>query len=200
MCLGNAELSRFRSAGESTEALAGLATGRIDIAIGTHKLLGRDVKFKNLGLVIIDEEHRFGVRHKERLKALRAEVDVLTLTATPIPRTLAMSLEGIRDFSVIATAPQRRLAIRTGHSEKRSENVWKCCSTSSVVGTRRATCLPSATATNAARKATSVLPKPTSPQIKRSMGFPLFRSSSVALIAASWSGVSSNGKPSLNAS
>ncbi|MGQ0751143.1 MAG: transcription-repair coupling factor [Betaproteobacteria bacterium] len=108
-----AELSRFRSAKESAESLRGLAEGRIDIAIGTHKLLGREVKLKNLGLVIIDEEHRFGVRQKERLKALRAEVDVLTLTATPIPRTLAMSLEGLRDFSVIATAPQRRLAIKT---------------------------------------------------------------------------------------
>ncbi len=108
-----AELSRFRSAKETTEALHGLAEGRVDIAIGTHKLIGRDVKFKNLGLVILDEEHRFGVRQKERLKALRAEVDVLTLTATPIPRTLALSLEGLRDFSVIATAPQRRLAIKT---------------------------------------------------------------------------------------
>ena len=108
-----AELSRFRTAKESAAALAGLAEGRIDIAIGTHKLLGRDVNFKNLGLVILDEEHRFGVRQKERLKALRAEVDVLTLTATPIPRTLAMSLEGLRDFSVIATAPRRRLAIKT---------------------------------------------------------------------------------------
>src|SRR4249920_3567195 len=83
------------------------------MVIGTHKLLSRGVKFKNLGLTIIDEEHRFGVRQKEQLKALRAEVDVLTLTATPIPRTLAMSLEGLRDFSVIATAPQRRLAIKT---------------------------------------------------------------------------------------
>jgi len=108
-----AELSRFRTAKETADALAGLAAGRIDIAIGTHKLVSRDVKFKNLGLVIIDEEHRFGVRQKEQLKALRAEVDVLTLTATPIPRTLAMSLEGLRDFSVIATAPQRRLAIKT---------------------------------------------------------------------------------------
>ena len=108
-----AELSRFRSAKEQAEALAGLAEGRIDIAIGTHALLGRGVRFKNLGLVIIDEEHRFGVRQKEQLKALRAQVDVLTLTATPIPRTLAMSLEGLRDFSVIATAPQRRLAIKT---------------------------------------------------------------------------------------
>ncbi|NWG86423.1 MAG: DEAD/DEAH box helicase, partial [Hydrogenophilaceae bacterium] len=108
-----AELSRFRSAKEVNAALEGITAGRIDIVIGTHKLLSEDVKFKNLGLVIIDEEHRFGVRQKERLKALRAEVDVLTLTATPIPRTLAMSLEGIRDFSVIATAPQKRLAIKT---------------------------------------------------------------------------------------
>jgi len=108
-----AELSRFRTAKETTNALKALADGKLDIVIGTHKLLQKDVKFKNLGLVIIDEEHRFGVRQKERLKALRAEVDVLTLTATPIPRTLAMSLEGLRDFSVISTAPQRRLAIRT---------------------------------------------------------------------------------------
>ncbi|HRK57108.1 MAG TPA: transcription-repair coupling factor, partial [Burkholderiaceae bacterium] len=107
------ELSRFRSAKEMTAAIAGLNTGSIDIAIGTHKLLSSDVQFNRLGLVIIDEEHRFGVRQKERLKSLRAEVDVLTLTATPIPRTLALSMEGIREFSVIATAPQRRLAIKT---------------------------------------------------------------------------------------
>ena len=108
-----AELSRFRSPKEVKAALDGLAAGTIDLVIGTHKLIQPDVKFKNLGLVIIDEEHRFGVRQKEQLKKLRAEVDVLTLTATPIPRTLAMSLEGMRDFSVIATAPQRRLAIKT---------------------------------------------------------------------------------------
>jgi transcription-repair coupling factor (superfamily II helicase) len=108
-----AELSRFRSSRETAQALEGLAKGDIDIAIGTHKLLAADVKFSRLGLMIIDEEHRFGVRQKEALKKLRAEVDVLTLTATPIPRTLAMSLEGIRDFSVIATAPERRLAIKT---------------------------------------------------------------------------------------
>jgi transcription-repair coupling factor (superfamily II helicase) len=108
-----AEFSRFRSTKETTAALKGLADGTVDIAIGTHKLIQKDVVFKNLGLVIIDEEHRFGVRQKEALKALRAEVDVLTLTATPIPRTLAMSLEGLRDFSVIATAPQRRLSIKT---------------------------------------------------------------------------------------
>lgn len=108
-----AELSRFRSAKEQGQALEGLASGQIDIIIGTHKLIQEKVKFKNLGLVIIDEEHRFGVRQKEQLKRMRTEVDVLTLTATPIPRTLAMSLEGLRDFSIIATAPQRRLAIKT---------------------------------------------------------------------------------------
>ena len=107
------ELSRFRTSKEQTVTLAALAAGNIDIVIGTHKILSPDVKFKRLGLVIVDEEHRFGVRHKEALKALRAEVDVLTLTATPIPRTLAMSLEGLRDLSVIATAPARRLAIKT---------------------------------------------------------------------------------------
>ena len=108
-----AELSRFRSPKEVRVALDGLADGKVDIVIGTHKLLSKEVRFARLGLVIIDEEHRFGVRQKEAFKALRAEVDVLTLTATPIPRTLAMSLEGIRDFSVIATAPQKRLAIKT---------------------------------------------------------------------------------------
>mgnify|MGYP002813225480 FL=1 len=108
-----AELSRFRSGKETSAALEGIASGEIDLVIGTHKILQKDVKFKRLGLVIVDEEHRFGVRQKEALKALRAEVDVLTLTATPIPRTLAMSLEGLRDLSVIATAPERRLAIRT---------------------------------------------------------------------------------------
>lgn len=108
-----AELSRFRSSKETAAALEGIARGSVDIVIGTHKILSRDVRFKKLGLVIIDEEHRFGVRQKEALKKLRAEVDVLTLTATPIPRTLGMSLEGIRDFSVIATAPQKRLAIKT---------------------------------------------------------------------------------------
>ncbi|MFC3338272.1 transcription-repair coupling factor [Paracandidimonas soli] len=107
------EMSRFRSAKETAAAIKGLNDGSIDIVIGTHKILSKEVKFKRLGLVIIDEEHRFGVKQKEALKALRAEVDVLTLTATPIPRTLGMSLEGIRDFSVIATAPQKRLAIKT---------------------------------------------------------------------------------------
>jgi transcription-repair coupling factor (superfamily II helicase) len=107
------EMSRFRSAREITAALKGLADGTVDIVVGTHKLLSQSTQFLNLGLLIIDEEHRFGVRHKEAMKALRAEVDVLTLTATPIPRTLGMALEGLRDLSVIATAPQRRLAIKT---------------------------------------------------------------------------------------
>jgi transcription-repair coupling factor (superfamily II helicase) len=108
-----AELSRFRTGKETTTALAGMVDGSIDIVVGTHKLLSKDVQFKRLGLLVIDEEHRFGVRHKEAIKALRSEVDVLTLTATPIPRTLGMALEGLRDLSVIATAPQRRLAIKT---------------------------------------------------------------------------------------
>ncbi len=108
-----AEMSRFRSGKEITAAIKGLADGTVDIVVGTHKLLSQSVKFERLGLLIIDEEHRFGVRHKEAMKAMRAEVDVLTLTATPIPRTLGMALEGLRDLSVIATAPQRRLAIKT---------------------------------------------------------------------------------------
>jgi len=108
-----AEMSRFRSTKEIKSALAGLADGTIDIVVGTHALLGDKVQFKRLGLLVIDEEHRFGVRHKEAIKAMRAEVDVLTLTATPIPRTLGMALEGLRDLSVIATAPQRRLSIKT---------------------------------------------------------------------------------------
>jgi transcription-repair coupling factor (superfamily II helicase) len=111
-----AEISRFRSAKEIAEALRGLASGEIDIIIGTHRLIQKDVKFKNLGLAILDEEHRFGVRQKEQMKALRAEVDVLTLTATPIPRTLSMAMEGLREFSVIATPPQKRLSIKTFHT------------------------------------------------------------------------------------
>ncbi|MDE2076182.1 MAG: transcription-repair coupling factor [Burkholderiales bacterium] len=108
-----AEMSRFRSAKEIKVAMQGIEDGTIDIVVGTHKLLSESVKFKRLGLLIIDEEHRFGVRHKEAIKAMRADIDVLTLTATPIPRTLGMAMEGLRDLSVIATAPQRRLAIKT---------------------------------------------------------------------------------------
>ncbi|WP_312592332.1 transcription-repair coupling factor [Stutzerimonas nitrititolerans] len=106
-------MSRFKSAKEIQGAAQELAEGKVDILIGTHKLLQEDVKFTNLGLVIIDEEHRFGVRQKEQLKALRSEVDILTLTATPIPRTLNMAVAGMRDLSIIATPPARRLSVRT---------------------------------------------------------------------------------------
>ena len=106
-------LSRFRSKKEQDVAMLGINNGTVDIVIGTHKLLQGDITFKNLGLVVIDEEHRFGVRQKERFKALRAEVDVLTLTATPIPRTLNMAVAGLRDLSIIATPPSRRLAVKT---------------------------------------------------------------------------------------
>ncbi len=122
-----AEISRFKSAKEQDEAVALLGQGKIDILIGTHRLLQKDVKFERLGLIIIDEEHRFGVRQKEALKALRASVDVLTLTATPIPRTLGLSLEGLRDFSVIATPPQKRLAIKTFVTQWSNGQVREAC-------------------------------------------------------------------------
>ncbi|HEZ6537540.1 TPA: transcription-repair coupling factor [Neisseria meningitidis] len=108
-----ASLSRFNNSKATKAALEGMADGTVDIVIGTHKLVQDDIKFKNLGLVIIDEEHRFGVRQKEQLKRLRANVDILTMTATPIPRTLSMALEGLRDFSLITTAPSRRLSVKT---------------------------------------------------------------------------------------
>lgn len=106
-------LSRFRSTKEHNATLEGLSDGKVDIVIGTHKLLQSNVKYKRLGLVIIDEEHRFGVRQKEKIKALRSDVDILTLTATPIPRTLNMALSDLRDLSIIATPPQKRLAVKT---------------------------------------------------------------------------------------
>jgi len=106
-------LSRFRSTKDVNEALKRLADGQIDVIIGTHKLLQSDIKFKNLGLVIVDEEQRFGVRQKEQLKKLRAEVDLLTMTATPIPRTLNMAMSGLRDLSLITTPPAHRMAVRT---------------------------------------------------------------------------------------
>ncbi|CZF82165.1 transcription-repair coupling factor [Grimontia marina] len=106
-------LSRFKSAKEQKQILADSAEGKVDILIGTHKLLQNDVKFHDLGLLIVDEEHRFGVRQKEKVKAMRADVDILTLTATPIPRTLNMAMSGMRDLSIIATPPSRRLAIKT---------------------------------------------------------------------------------------
>jgi transcription-repair coupling factor (superfamily II helicase) len=106
-------LSRFRSRADQAKTVADLAEGRLDVVIGTHRVLSRDVRFKNLGLVVIDEEQRFGVTHKERLKEIRSQVDVLTLTATPIPRTLQMAMTGLREISIIATPPADRLAIRT---------------------------------------------------------------------------------------
>lgn len=108
-----AGLSRFRSTKETKQTLALLAEGQVDIVIGTHKILSKDVHFKNLGLIVIDEEHRFGVKHKEKLKSLRTEVNLLTMTATPIPRTLNMGLSGLRELSIIATPPVERIAVKT---------------------------------------------------------------------------------------
>ncbi|MDG4559464.1 MAG: transcription-repair coupling factor [Candidatus Contendobacter sp.] len=120
-------LSRFRSAKQQAETLQALAEGRVDILIGTHKLLQDGVQFKRLGLVVVDEEHRFGVRHKERLKALRTEVDVLTLTATPIPRTLNLAMAGLRDLSIIATPPAGRLAVKTFVGEWNPATIREAC-------------------------------------------------------------------------
>jgi transcription-repair coupling factor (superfamily II helicase) len=122
-----ASLSRFRSGKEASAILAGLVKGELDIVIATHRLLQGDVAFKDLGLVIVDEEHRFGVRDKERLKRLRADVDVLTLTATPIPRTLNMALGGLRDLSLITTAPAERLAVQTFVIEWSAATVREAC-------------------------------------------------------------------------
>jgi transcription-repair coupling factor (superfamily II helicase) len=120
-------LSRVRSQSEQRGILAALANGTVDIVIGTHRLLQEDVRFKNLGLVILDEEHRFGVRQKERLKKLRSEADILAMTATPIPRTLNMSLSGLRDISLITTAPEGRLSVKTFISEKNRSVIREAC-------------------------------------------------------------------------
>lgn len=120
-------LSRFRSKKEVDQVLPQLKQGKVDIVIGTHKLLQQDIQFKRLGLLIIDEEHRFGVRQKEKIKALRAEVDILTLTATPIPRTLNMSLTGMRDLSIISTPPARRLSIKTFVREWNKTLIREAC-------------------------------------------------------------------------
>ncbi|PJN85820.1 DEAD/DEAH box helicase, partial [Bacillus velezensis] len=106
-------LSRFRTRKESNETIKGLKNGTVDIVIGTHRLLSKDVVYKDLGLLIIDEEQRFGVTHKEKIKQIKANVDVLTLTATPIPRTLHMSMLGVRDLSVIETPPENRFPVQT---------------------------------------------------------------------------------------
>ena len=120
-------LSRFRSKKQQQEIIAGFTSGTVDILIGTHKVLQGEIKPRDLGLVIIDEEHRFGVRQKEKLKALRSEVDLLTLTATPIPRTLNMSLSGLRDLSIIATPPAQRLAIKTFITEWNASTIREAC-------------------------------------------------------------------------
>ncbi len=120
-------LSRFKSKKQQQDVIAGLEKGTVDIIIGTHKLLQKDMKFHDIGLLIIDEEHRFGVKHKEQFKNLRAEVDILTLTATPIPRTLNMSLSGLRDLSVIASPPTQRHAIKTFISEWNDHQIQEAC-------------------------------------------------------------------------
>src|SRR5699024_666701 len=106
-------MSRFRTPKQVKETKEGIKKGFVDIVVGTHKLLSKDVEYKDLGLLIVDEEQRFGVKHKERIKALKTNVDVLTLTATPIPRTLHMSLLGVRDLSVIETPPENRFPVQT---------------------------------------------------------------------------------------
>jgi transcription-repair coupling factor (superfamily II helicase) len=145
-------LSRFRSAAETAEIVAGLQSGAVDIVVGTHRLLSSDIRFHDLGLLVMDEEQRFGVKHKEKLKRLRASVDVLTLTATPIPRTLQFSLAGIRNLSLIRTPPRDRLAVHTQRSPgatPSSPRSWGGSSTgagrctSSTTGWRRSTRLRS---------------------------------------------------------
>lgn len=116
-------LSRFKSQKQQSAAVQQLAAGKLDIVIGTHKLLQESIDFKSLGLIIVDEEHRFGVRHKERLKSLRANCDILTLTATPIPRTLNMAMSGIRDMSIIATPPAKRLSVKTFVREHNTNSI-----------------------------------------------------------------------------
>ncbi|WP_213687202.1 transcription-repair coupling factor [Acinetobacter sp. WY4] len=116
-------LSRFGSSKAHTKTIDDLIEGKVDIVIGTHKILQENVQFKNLGLMIVDEEHRFGVRDKERIKAMRADVDMLTLTATPIPRTLNMAFSGMRDLSIIATPPARRLAVKTFVQEHTDDTI-----------------------------------------------------------------------------
>ena len=106
-------LSRFQSAAEQKATLQGIKEGSVDLVVGTHRILSKDVKFRNLGLLVVDEEQRFGVRHKERIKMIKKNLDVLTMTATPIPRTLHMSMVGVRDMSVIETPPEDRYPIQT---------------------------------------------------------------------------------------
>ena len=116
-------LSRFRTAAQNKETIQRLKEGRVDIVIGTHRLLSKDVGFKDLGLLIIDEEQRFGVTHKEKIKEMKKNVDVMSLSATPIPRTLHMSMSGIRDMSLLLDAPTDRVPIQTFVFEQNDEMV-----------------------------------------------------------------------------
>ncbi len=120
-------LSRFKSKKEQDETISGLKNGTVDIVVGTHKLLQKSIEYKRLGLIIIDEEHRFGVRQKESFKALRSKVDILTLTATPIPRTLNLAVSGLRELSIIASPPKKRLAIKTFVTEWKKEYIYESC-------------------------------------------------------------------------
>jgi len=120
-------LSRFKSKKEQDATIAGLKNGTVDIVIGTHKLLQKSIEYKQLGLIVIDEEHRFGVRQKESFKALRSKVDILTLTATPIPRTLNLAVSGLRELSIIASPPKKRLAIKTFVTEWKDESIYEAC-------------------------------------------------------------------------
>ncbi len=122
-----ASLSRFNTAKQQKEILENIKNGKVDIVVGTHKLLQKNIKFNDLGLIIVDEEHRFGVRHKEHVKSLRAEIDILTLTATPIPRTLNMSLAGIRDLSIISTPPMQRHSINTFVTQWNDSLIHEAC-------------------------------------------------------------------------
>jgi primosomal protein N' len=249
-------VSRFRTRAEQKKILEAVASGQVDILIGTHRVLQKDVKFRELGLVIIDEEQRFGVKHKEAFKAMRATVDVLAMSATPIPRTLYMALTGARDLSVIETAPTNRhpiqtivktydekvvvdavhheirrggqvfylhnrvqtielvaarlrelvpnLTVGTGHGKMDPQELERVMTEfvagryQVLVGTSTATCRPPWTDLKAARMATSVLPKPTSPQMSRSIGRVRSMSAFVSLMALSWSRVSVKGNEASN--
>ena len=138
-------VSRFRSAAEQKAAVKGFAEGRVDILIGTHRVLSRDVRAKDLGLLIVDEEQRFGVKQKELLRQLKLKVDVISMSATPIPRTLQMSLAGLRDISVIETPPEGRRPVRTYvGSTRRSSSSGRSCASTSAAG-RRSSCTTAST-------------------------------------------------------
>ena len=155
-------VSRFNTAKEEDAIMAGVADGSVDVVIGTHRLIAGGTHFKNLGLVVIDEEQRFGVEHKERLKQLRTNVDVLAMSATPIPRTLEMAITGIREMSVIQTPPEERHPVLTfvgGYDERRSapRSGANCCArvrfSTSTTGSSRSTARPLGCATSCPKRA-----------------------------------------------